>query len=171
MSSEVETFVFQALTDKFSSEIPQSSHRSFPDEYFTCVQRCNACNCRCSKTINHEGEHKTHTVCVYQKQYENKKYFCLRCYQRGQRVICVPKATSSTDGALMGMFNYVWTGYVLECTNCGVIYQSRAKWYANAEAENMSVVQTEIHHIWPGTRTLQVRHLFKNLIVLQFYKF
>ena len=62
----------QSLNTKFSGEISSVSHRSFPDEYFTCQSRCSACEGRCTKPMNHEDGsngvgHQTQSMCVYQK--------------------------------------------------------------------------------------------------------
>ncbi len=67
----------------------------------------------------------------------------------------VPKASSAMDSNWMGLANYVWSGSVLECNICGVIYRSRQHWFGNETPESMEVIQTEICHIWPGVRTLQ----------------
>ena len=50
---------------------------------------------------------------------------------------------------------YAWSGSVLECRICGVIYRSRQHWFGNETPEATAVVHTEISHIWPGVRTLQ----------------
>jgi len=78
-----------------------------------------------------------------------------RCFKNGRRIVVVPKASSSEDGTWMGIAMNAWSGDVLECKICGVIYRSRQHWYGNPSPEAMTVVQTEISHIWPGVRTLQ----------------
>ena len=51
----------------------------------------------------------------------------------------------------MGLAKYAWSGYVLECPNCGIIFRSRQFWYGNADpAADASVVTTEVRHVWPG---------------------
>ena len=55
----------------------------------------------------------------------------------------------------MGLAMYAWSGSVLECRICGVIYRSRQHWFGNETPEALAVVHTEISHIWPGVRTLQ----------------
>ena len=57
----------------------------------------------------------------------------------------------------MGLATYAWSGSVLECSICGVIYRSRQQWsiFGNDSPEGANVVHTEISHIWPGVRTLQ----------------
>ena len=53
------------------------------DEYFTCQSKCLACQTRCSKAINHDGDHTANVgaTCIYQKSLDNKHLYCLRCYQ------------------------------------------------------------------------------------------
>lgn len=148
-------FDFQALTQRFSSDIPSSNHRLFPDEYFNCTESCIACSSRCSKAKDHDQNHVSAAGCTFQRQYENKVFLCLRCHQRGRREVVVPKTSSANDGAMFGLMSYVWAGFVLECSSCGIIFKSRAHWYGNLDPEAASVVKTEIQHIWPGTRTLQ----------------
>ena len=46
--------LFQALNDKFSGDLSPTSHRSFPDEYFTCRTLCSSCDERCVLPLNHE---------------------------------------------------------------------------------------------------------------------
>jgi zinc finger FYVE domain-containing protein 1 len=70
-------------------------------------------------------------------------------------LVVVPKASSAQEGTWLGLATYAWSGYVLECARCGVIYRSREHWYGNDSPETKSVVQTEIAHIWPGMRSLQ----------------
>ena len=50
---------------------------------------------------------------------------------------------------------FAWSGSVLECRICGVIYRSRQHWFGNETPEAAAVVHTEISHIWPGVRTLE----------------
>lgn len=147
----------EALNNKFSGDLLNATtgHRSFPDEYFTCLAKCCACDGRCSCQMNHEGPHRTQTSCIFNKSYDNKQYLCLRCYQNGRRVVVVPKASSAGDGAWLGLATYAWSGSVLECRICGVIYRSRQHWFGNESPEATHVVHTEISHIWPGVRTLQ----------------
>jgi len=151
----------QSLGEKFSGEITRrTSHLSFPDEYFTCQSKCLACQTRCSKAINHDGDHTANVgaTCIYQKSLDNKHLYCLRCYQNGRRIVVVPKASSSEESGWFGLATYAWSGYVLECKVCGVIYRSRQHWYGNEDAESLQVVQSEVSHIWPGVRTLQGTH-------------
>lgn len=147
-----------ALNEKFSGDLSPTSHRSFPDEYFTCRTLCSSCDERCVLQLNHEETHKTTKNCVYNKSLGNQNYLCLRCFQNGRRNFVVPKANSAEDGSWVGLAMYAWSGSVLECRICGVIYRSRQHWFGNETPEATAVVHTEISHIWPGVRTLQGTH-------------
>ncbi len=70
----------------------------------------------------------------------------------------VPKASSAEEGTWVGLAMYAWSGFVLECRTCGVIYRSRQNWFGNESPETTGVVQVEISHIWPGVRSLQGTH-------------
>ena len=85
----------------------------------------------------------------------NENLTSLRCFKNGRRIVVVPKASSSEEGSWVGLATYAWSGYVLECRICGVIYRSRQHWYGNSTPESEAVVQTEICHIWPGVRSIQ----------------
>ena len=83
----------------------------------------------------------------------------------------------------MGLAKYAWSGYVLECQKCGVIYRcsgvgqygqqwepnkgehwneylcwsrSRQQWYGNTDPEYQGVVHTEVAHVWPGVSSQQL---------------
>lgn len=56
----------------------------------------------------------------------------------------------------------VLCSYVLECSNCGVIYRSRQHWYGNAEPEK-TVVRTEIRHVWPDVIHSEISNDFSVL--------
>jgi len=154
------SLVYQAflqLNKKFSGNIVETSHCSFPDEYFTCSARCQSCESRCGKQMKHQGEHTAvgGGKCIYSTQYENKIYTCQKCQENGRKCIVVPKATSSKEGSIVGLAKFAWSGFVLECQKCGVIYRSRQQWYGNTDPEHQGVVHTEIAHVWPGVRSLQ----------------
>eukprot|EP00095_Tigriopus_kingsejongensis_P011881 maker-scaffold410_size180147-snap-gene-0.28 protein:Tk11881 transcript:maker-scaffold410_size180147-snap-gene-0.28-mRNA-1 annotation:"zinc finger fyve domain-containing protein 1" len=146
------------LNKKFNGDIVESHHRSFPDEYFTCPAKCSCCEGRCSKAINHANEHFSNSNCVYIKSKNNKLYLCKRCFEDGRRHVVVPKAASSEESPLGALASYAWSGDVLECSRCGVIYRSRQHWYGNETPESRAVVHTEISHMWPGTRSVQGTH-------------
>uniref|UniRef100_A0A8C8R6C4 Zinc finger FYVE domain-containing protein 1 n=1 Tax=Pelusios castaneus TaxID=367368 RepID=A0A8C8R6C4_9SAUR len=146
----------KALSDRFSGEIPddQMAHSSFfPDEYFTCSSVCLSCGCGCKNSMNHAKEgvpHEAKSRCRYSHQYDNRVYTCKACYERGKEVSVVPKTSASTDSPWMGLAKYAWSGYVIECLNCGVVYRSRQYWFGNQDPVD-TVVRTEIEHVWPGT--------------------
>lgn len=56
---------------------------------------------------------------------------------------------TSNESSWYGLARYAWSGYVIECPNCGEIYRSRQYWYGNKEPED-TAVRTEIIHVWPG---------------------
>ncbi|XP_034018108.1 zinc finger FYVE domain-containing protein 1 isoform X2 [Thalassophryne amazonica] len=146
----------QALSDCFSGEIPDehmTGNCFFPDDYFTCASICLSCGLGCKRSMNHlkEGlDHEAKHLCRYSAQYNNQIYTCKACYEGGQEVIVVPKATASSDSSWFGLAVYAWSGYVIECPNCAVIYRSRQYWYGNQDPVE-TVVRTEIQHIWPGS--------------------
>lgn len=141
------------LNEKFSNDIERTIPNTFPDEYFTCQATCLSCNARCQKSMNHEkdesAEHQADGRCCYQAQFDNRIYTCRACYEKGKQVIIVPKMCSSSDSSWLGFAKYAWSGYVLECVECGVIYRSRQYWYGNDDPIK-TVVRTELRHAWPG---------------------
>ncbi|KAK7925855.1 hypothetical protein WMY93_008165 [Mugilogobius chulae] len=120
----------QALSERFNGEIQDEHLNStcfFPDEYFTCSCLCLSCGSGCKSSMNHlkEGlEHEAKHRCRYSAQYDNRIYTCKACYEGGKEVIVVPKTTASSDSPWFGLAIYAWSGYVIECPNCGVIYRS-----------------------------------------------
>jgi len=77
----------QSLNTRFSGDLHPSSHRSFPDEYFTCQAKCSACESRCLKQMNHNNGHHTDSVCIYRRDVDNKQYYCLRWPQEPSLVL------------------------------------------------------------------------------------
>ncbi|XP_067140669.1 zinc finger FYVE domain-containing protein 1-like isoform X1 [Centruroides vittatus] len=147
--------IYQALkvlNEKFSGDIDKTIPSTFPDQYFTCNAYCQSCGIRCSNSMNHRRDgipHLASTKCRYQHQFDNRIYLCKSCYERGEEMVVNPKTCASSDMPWLGLAKYAWSGYVLECSNCGVIYRSRQYWYGNKDPWE-TVVRTEIHHIWPG---------------------
>ncbi|XP_061749814.1 zinc finger FYVE domain-containing protein 1-like isoform X2 [Nerophis ophidion] len=145
-----------ALSERFSGEIGDEllAHSCFfPDEYFTCSSLCLSCGSGCKNSMNHLGEgvcHEEKHRCRYSAQFDNRIYTCKACYEAGKEVIVIPKTSASSDSPWMGLAKYAWSGYVIECPNCGVIYRSRQYWYGNQEPVD-TVVRTEIQHVWPGS--------------------
>uniref|UniRef100_A0A8D3CP62 Zinc finger FYVE domain-containing protein 1-like n=1 Tax=Scophthalmus maximus TaxID=52904 RepID=A0A8D3CP62_SCOMX len=146
----------QALSERFSGEISGElvAHSCFfPDEYFTCSSLCLSCGSGCKNSMNHLDEgvcHEAKQRCRYSAQYDNRIYTCKACYEGGKEVVVVPKTSASSDSPWLGLAKYAWSGYVIECPNCGVIYRSRQYWYGNQDPVE-TVVRTEIQHVWPGS--------------------
>ncbi|TWW72199.1 zinc finger FYVE domain-containing protein 1-like [Takifugu flavidus] len=146
----------QALSERFNGEITgelAANSCFFPDEYFTCSSLCLSCGSGCRNSMNHAGEGLSHEAkhrCRYTVQYDNRVYTCKACYEGGKEVIVVPKTSASSDSPWLGLAKYAWSGYVIECPNCGVIYRSRQYWYGNQDPVD-TVVRTEIKHVWPGS--------------------
>ncbi|KAM8831893.1 zinc finger FYVE domain-containing protein 1 isoform 2-T2 [Spinachia spinachia] len=146
----------QALSERFSGDISDehmASNSFFPDEYFTCSSLCLSCGSGCKRSMNHlkEGlDHEAKHRCRYSAQCDNRIYTCKACYEGGKEVKVVPKTTASSDSPWFGLAIYAWSGYVIECPNCAVIYRSRQYWYGNQDPVE-TVVRTEIQHIWPGS--------------------
>ncbi|XP_074601451.1 zinc finger FYVE domain-containing protein 1-like isoform X2 [Brevipalpus obovatus] len=147
--------VLKHLNEKFSCEIDKSIPSTFPDEYFTCNVHCLSCGVRCNQSMNHIRDglsHGTNQNCRYQHQFDNKIYTCSACYANGEPVRVVPKSVASNDPPILGLAKYAWSGYVLECSRCGIIYRSRQYWYGNKDPLE-TCVKTEVHHVWPGEIT------------------
>ncbi|CAH1791150.1 unnamed protein product [Owenia fusiformis] len=156
--------IFKALTvlnEKFKGDIEKSVPCMFPDQYFTCSSRCLSCSMRCNNSMNHLVEkvpHNCDSKCIYQHQYDNQVFSCRACHNNGKEVIVVPKTAASTDNQWFGLAKYAWSGYVLECKYCGIIYKSRQYWYGNKDPID-TCVRTEIAHVWPGSNpVLQGTH-------------
>ncbi|XP_067364305.1 zinc finger FYVE domain-containing protein 1 isoform X1 [Channa argus] len=165
----------EALSERFCGELSDEKmtlYSFFPDEYFTCSAVCLSCNIRCKNGMNHLKDRVPHMadgLCQYAHQYNNKvlicKIFCFvfhvlclqRCYEGGREVIVVPKTSASTDNPWFGLAKYAWSGYVLECASCGVIYRSRQYWMGNQDPES-SVVRSEVKHVWEGSDTFLTTH-------------
>jgi len=141
----------QILNTKFSGRIIPEQAATFSDAYFRCNAVCQSCGGQCNKSVSHEDEvHTTGTkYCRYQHQYKNRVYICFKCYDGGKRNEVVPKSYEDSESPWSGFAKMAWSGYVIECPECGVIYRSRQYWYGNKDPEQESV-RTEVVHIWPG---------------------
>uniref|UniRef100_A0AAX7SFJ8 FYVE-type domain-containing protein n=1 Tax=Astatotilapia calliptera TaxID=8154 RepID=A0AAX7SFJ8_ASTCA len=143
----------EALSERFCGELSDEKmtlYSFFPDEYFTCSALCLSCNIRCKNGMNHLRDRVPHMadgLCQYAHQYNNKVLICKRCYEAGREVIVVPKTSASSDNPWFGLAKYAWSGYVLECASCGVIYRSRQYWMGNQDPES-GVVRSEVKHVW-----------------------
>ncbi|KAG8537772.1 hypothetical protein GDO81_023872, partial [Engystomops pustulosus] len=146
-------FSVQSLSERFSGDIPDEQvHITsfFPDEYFTCSLRCLSCRSRCKNRMNHLKDgvpHQADGLCQYAHEYNNKVLICKRCYEGGREMLVIPKTVASTDSPWMGLAKYAWSGFVLECRVCGIIYRSRQYWYGNRDPDG-SVVRQEVRHVW-----------------------
>ncbi|XP_061781318.1 zinc finger FYVE domain-containing protein 1 isoform X1 [Nerophis lumbriciformis] len=161
----------EALSERFCDELSDDKmnlYTFFPDEYFTCSAVCLSCNIRCKNGINHLRDRVPHMadgLCQYAHQYSNKVLICKRCYERGREVLVVPKTSASSDNPWFGLAKFAWSGYVLECASCGVIYRSRQYWIWNQDPESSvnqdpesSVVRSEVKHVWEGSDTFLTNH-------------
>ncbi|XP_018418482.1 PREDICTED: zinc finger FYVE domain-containing protein 1-like isoform X1 [Nanorana parkeri] len=143
----------QSLSERFSGDIPDDQVQItsfFPDEYFTCSLRCLSCRARCKNRMNHMKDgvpHQADGLCQFAHEYNNKVLICKRCYEGGRELIVIPKTVASIDSPWMGLAKYAWSGYVLECRVCGIIYRSRQYWYGNKDPDG-SLVRQEVRHVW-----------------------
>ncbi|KAG8448744.1 hypothetical protein GDO86_015710, partial [Hymenochirus boettgeri] len=143
----------QRLTECFSGNIVEAQINVtsvFPDEYFTCSLRCLSCQSPCKNRMNHLKDgvpHQANSLCQFVHEYNNKVLICKKCYERGREMIVIPKTVSSTDNPWMGLAKYAWSGYVLECRVCGIIYRSRQHWYGNREPDG-SIIREQVQHVW-----------------------
>lgn len=153
----------EALSERFCGELSDDKmtlYSFFPDEYFTCSAVCLSCKIRCKKGMNHLRDripHMADGLCQFAHQFNNKVLICKRCYEGGREVIVVPKTSASTDNQWFGLAKYAWSGYVLECASCGVIYRSRQYWMGNQDPES-SVVRSEVKHVWEDSDTFIANH-------------
>ncbi|XP_039624056.1 zinc finger FYVE domain-containing protein 1 [Polypterus senegalus] len=153
----------KALSERFCGEIPDERlnlYSFFPDEYFTCSCVCLSCGVRCKNGMNHLKDHIPHVadgLCQYTHQFNNKVLICKKCYEGGREMIVIPKTSAASDNPWIGLAKYAWSGYVLECSNCGIIYRSRQYWMGNQDPES-SVVRSEVRHVWPGNETFSINH-------------
>ncbi|XP_028417682.1 zinc finger FYVE domain-containing protein 1-like [Dendronephthya gigantea] len=158
--------VLNHLNEKFKGEIENVVPDTFPDSYFTCLTICQCCSTRCEGTMNHGRDgtaHKSEKSCHYMTQFDNRYFTCNACYQRGKNNIVTEKTYADGDGSLKGLANYAWSGYVLECPECGVIYRSRQYWYGNTEPEK-TVVRTHLKHVWQGEHYGDVNHTGRRVL-------
>ncbi|KAE8585588.1 hypothetical protein XENTR_v10021368 [Xenopus tropicalis] len=153
----------QRLTERFFGSIPESQINVisiFPDEYFTCSLHCLSCGSRCKNRMNHLKDgvpHEANSLCQYTHEYANKVFICKRCYEGGKEEIVIPKTVASRDNPWMGLAKYAWSGYVLECRVCGIIYRSRQYWYGNKDPDG-SIVRQEVRHVWSRDDEYTVDH-------------
>ncbi|XP_069064189.1 zinc finger FYVE domain-containing protein 1-like isoform X1 [Pleurodeles waltl] len=153
----------KALSDRFCGEIQDEKialYSFFPDEYFTCSSICLSCQIRCKNGMNHLKDnipHQADSLCQFTHQYNNRVLICKKCYEGGREVIVIPKTVASNDNPWLGLAKFAWSGYVLECFVCGIIYRSRQYWYGNQDPEGM-IVRQEVRHVWPGCETVSMEN-------------
>lgn len=59
-----------------------------------------------------------------------------------------------------------WSGYTIECPNCGEIYRSRQYWYGNRNPEEVAI-RKKITHVW-NTVNIQEKRILLTLYDLFF---
>ncbi|XP_011194018.1 zinc finger FYVE domain-containing protein 1 isoform X3 [Zeugodacus cucurbitae] len=139
-----------ALNTKFSGEIIEEAINPFPEQFFTCPVRCEACNQRCQRSMGHlsDGDgHMNQNQCNYQHQYDNKKYMCEKCYNKGKLNVVTFSTQTRSDSSWSGLAKYAWKGAVIDCPTCGEIYRSRQYWFGNKSPEE-TAVRSIIVHAW-----------------------
>ncbi|ENN80172.1 hypothetical protein YQE_03398, partial [Dendroctonus ponderosae] len=142
--------MLKSLNDKFFSPLTESNHEQFLAQFFTCPEKCQSCSASCVLSTGHKEDdepHKCNTPCKFQHQYQNFVYLCEKCVRNGERSTVEPKYTK--DNSWTSYLNLMWSGYVIHCPKCGVIYKSREHWYGNKNPEDCAV-QLEVVHMWPG---------------------
>ena len=109
------------LNERFREPLSEASHASFPDRHLTCPSQCQVCTARCTHKTSHKGDHQASadSSCQFVPKYANQIYSCRRCADNGRRCVVVPKASSSKETSLLGLAKFAWSGFVLECENCG----------------------------------------------------
>lgn len=83
--------------------------------------------------------------CRYQRQFENMMYICRKCYKNGNEVEV--NKIEQEEESWYGKAVSAWTGYIIECPNCGEIYKSRQYWYGNRNPEEVAT-RKKITHVW-----------------------
>lgn len=136
----------QVLNNKFSSELPDNQKFIFPEELFICTVNCKSCKSRCKLSNGHinggEKEHYNSAECIYNSEYDNKKYLCIDCLKKNKRTIVNFQTQINSDGYVRGMAKYVWQGSEIKCPVCRRdIFKSRRYWYGNPSSpEDIGVV-------------------------------
>lgn len=144
----------KSLNEKFQNKISNNTPQLYLPAFFTCTDKCQSCKSSCNLSMGHKEEGEAHQSvqdCLFQHQYQNFVYLCKACYKNGRRTVVKPR--SMTDNSWSSYFNYVWSGFVIDCPKCGEIYRSRQHWYGNKNPEESAVLM-EVVHIWPGERSL-----------------
>ncbi|XP_019754740.1 zinc finger FYVE domain-containing protein 1-like [Dendroctonus ponderosae] len=156
--------MLKSLNDKFFSPLTESNHEKFLAQFFTCPEKCKSCSASCVLSTGHKEDdepHKCNTPCKLQHQYQNFVYLCKKCVRNGEKSTVEPKYTK--DNSWTSYLNLMWSGYVIHCPKCGVIYKSREHWYGNKNPEDCAV-QLEVAHMWPGISLGLLEHPFKRCL-------
>lgn len=78
----------------------------------------------------------------------------MKCYNKGNIVEVIDRFQAQNESSWYSLARYAWSGYIIECPNCGEIYRSRQYWYGNQNPEDTAVC-TEIKHVWNTVNTLR----------------
>ncbi|CAH1962256.1 unnamed protein product [Acanthoscelides obtectus] len=142
------------LNDKFQNQLTNETPQLYLPAFFTCQEKCQSCHVGCKLSMGHKEEGEPHCSdqnCLFQHQYQNCVYLCKACYKNGHRTVVKPSYQSAQDSSWSGYFSFVWSGYLIECSRCGIIYQSRKHWYGNKNPEDCAV-RIQVVHVWPGDK-------------------
>jgi len=71
---------------------------------------------------------------------------CKKCYNDGKQIEVHRRYQEGDQESWYGFVKNAWTGYVIDCSRCGVIYKSRQYWYGN-NSEDI-VIRKKITHVW-----------------------
>ncbi|EFN75234.1 Zinc finger FYVE domain-containing protein 1 [Harpegnathos saltator] len=121
------------LNRKFSGETESSTNILFPNQYFTCPIKCLSCGNRCENSVGHLREGKPHSITAR------------KCYKNGNEVEV--NKTEQEEESWYSLAMSAWSGYTIECPNCGEIYRSRQYWYGNRNPEDVAI-RKKITHVW-----------------------
>ncbi len=149
----------QKFIDPLDSDVAGTS---FAIQHLSCTAICQICRARCGLAKSHSGGHSCLPLsdrggtCVYDKEQDNRKFFCKKCKATDRRTEMVFKASRSTDNGLTAGYNYMSGGSHLECPEHGVVYYEWANMYSrNIPPQHHPDLHVEIVHLWPGETSSQ----------------
>ncbi|XP_050421962.1 zinc finger FYVE domain-containing protein 1-like isoform X2 [Adelges cooleyi] len=148
-SPQIVYLTLKALNDKFTGVIKNSVEPLFPDQHLTCPTICQSCEQRCTNSVGHLKDnipHFNNSKCRFQSQFENSVHICKVCADNGNPVEVTSKYINDNQNSWL---KYAFSGYIIECPKCGIIYRSKQYWYGNDDPER-TAVYSETRHIWPG---------------------